>query len=28
VCDGQMTLRRAQHLIATNWLRVYATLPH
>jgi hypothetical protein len=28
VCDAQMTLRRAQHLIATNWLRVYATLPH
>jgi hypothetical protein len=28
VCDGQMTLRRAQRLIATNWLAVYATLSH
>src|SRR5262249_7782401 len=28
VCDGEMTLRRAQHLVATNWLTVYASLPH
>jgi hypothetical protein len=28
VCDGQMTLRHAQRLIATNWLRVWATLAH
>jgi hypothetical protein len=28
VCDGQMTLRHAQKLIATNWLKVWATLPH
>ena len=28
VCRGQMTLRRAQRLIATNWLSVYATLSH
>jgi hypothetical protein len=27
VCDGLMTLARAQHLIATNWLAVYGTLP-
>ncbi|TMK73299.1 MAG: HNH endonuclease [Actinobacteria bacterium] len=28
VCDGQMTLRRAQRLIATDWLKVWAVLSH